>query len=207
METTPGESALEGVSAELSAIKDTVADNCQITHRKQPNADDVLRLMSSHDMFHFAGHGRPHPLDPSKSCLLLSNWQEDPLTVENLASLQLQKKSPWLSYLSACSTGESEVEKLQDETIHLVSACQLAGFPHVIGSLWEIDDQYSVYMAREVYKTIVKSGWTDEGVAVGVHNAVRFLRRETRGVNWGAGYAIRDEGKPFVWGSYIHAGP
>jgi CHAT domain-containing protein/tetratricopeptide (TPR) repeat protein len=207
MRKTPGVSDLICADQEIDILDQVLPAYTSKDTLLQPQKADIMDKLSSYSIFHFAGHGRPHPLDPSKSCLLLSNWQEDPLTVEDLASLQLQKKSPWLSYLSACSTGESEVEKLQDETLHLVSACQLAGFPHVIGSLWEIDDQYSVYMAREVYKTIVKSGWTDEGVAVGVHNAVRFLRRETRGMNWGAGYAIRDEGKPFVWGSYIHAGP
>jgi hypothetical protein len=173
----------------------------------QPRKRDVIANLDTCTIFHFAGHSSPHPEDPSKSCLFLEDWTDDPLTVEDLANLKLYQKSSWLAYLSACSTGESESERLQDETIHLVSACQLAGFPHIVGSLWAVDDEYSMYMAREVYKTVAEMGWDSEAIALAVHKATWLLQQVTQGVFLGPGYAMRDEGRPSIWAAYIHVGP
>jgi CHAT domain-containing protein len=74
--------------------------------------------------------------------------------VENLLELNLWERSTWLAYLSACSTGETQIANLQDEAIHLIAACQVAGFWHVIGSLWEASDRYSVDATEEVYRAL-----------------------------------------------------
>ncbi|KAF6817210.1 TPR domain containing protein [Colletotrichum plurivorum] len=152
-----------------------------IASRKQ----DILHNIKSCSIFHFAGHGISDLTDPSKSRLLLEDWVENPLTVNDLTALNLsnESNSSWIAYLSACSTGESHVERLYDETIHLMSACQLAGFPHVVGSLWKVDDEYSSEAACEVYETMKRYNWTDEAVGLGVHNAARLLRERTRGGN------------------------
>jgi len=39
-----------------------------------------------------------------------------------------------------CGTGEVKNDSLIDEGLHLISACQLAGFRHVIGTLWVVRD-------------------------------------------------------------------
>jgi CHAT domain-containing protein len=92
--------------------------------------------------FHFTGHGEQHPLDPSKSSLLVTDCYENPLTVEDVLKKQLHQDPPFLVYLFACSTGRVETPPvyslaldLTDEGIHLTSVCILAGFLHVIGSL------------------------------------------------------------------------
>jgi hypothetical protein len=102
-----------------------------------------------------------------------------------------------------------------DEAIHLINAFQLGGFHHVVGTLWEIDDEYSVDAAREVYMAVKHAGWSGEAVALGVHNAARLLRQITAtGVSERTiieqsrrrGYAIRQEGIPSIWAAYIHVG-
>lgn len=45
---------------------------------------EVLAHLRTCKVFHFAGHGRLDPLDPSRSCLLLDNWKDSPLTVGDL---------------------------------------------------------------------------------------------------------------------------
>ncbi|RYP62375.1 hypothetical protein DL770_009601 [Monosporascus sp. CRB-9-2] len=97
--------------------------------------EDVLKHLQSCRIFHFAGHGRSDPMEPSQSCLLLEDWKSNPLTVGDLRDRRFQENPPFLGYLSACSTGANETARLADEGIHLVSALQLAGFRHVVGTL------------------------------------------------------------------------
>jgi CHAT domain-containing protein len=40
---------------------------------------------------------------------------------------------------------------LLDESIHLASAFQLAGFPHVIATLWQTGDSAAVQVAEDFY--------------------------------------------------------
>ena len=138
--------------------------------------ENVLQHVQACRIFHFAGHGQSNPEEPSKSCLLLKDWESDPLTVGDLRDHRLQDHPPFLGYLSACSTGANEAERLRDEGIHLVSALQLAGFRHVIGTLWEVTDDHSVGVARVVYETIRDEGLTDKAICRGLHRAIRALR-------------------------------
>ncbi|XTI84522.1 hypothetical protein V2W45_1368629 [Cenococcum geophilum] len=141
-----------------------------------PRRDDVLKSLQTCKIFHFAGHGRSDPIEPSQSCLLLEDWKTKPLTVADLRDHRLQGNLPFLGYLSACSTGANLVHKLADEGIHLVSALQLAGFRHAVGTLWEVSDRHCVDVARVLYGTIRDEGMTDIAVCRGLHQAVRSLR-------------------------------
>ncbi|RYP69871.1 hypothetical protein DL771_005814 [Monosporascus sp. 5C6A] len=137
---------------------------------------DVLLQLRTCQIFHFAGHGHSNPLEPSQSYLLLKDWKNDPLTVADLRDHSFQENSPFLGYLSACSTGANDAEGFIDEAIHLVSAFQLAGFRHVVGTLWEIFDSQCVDVARLLYETIRDEGMTDEAICRGLHRALRALR-------------------------------
>ena len=86
-------------------------------------------------MFHFAGHGGIDPASPLYSRLLLEDWEKDPLIMEGLLDIDLNSKSPFLAYLSACGTGEIRNDRLIDEGIYLTAAYQIASFRHVIGTL------------------------------------------------------------------------
>jgi CHAT domain-containing protein len=106
------------------------------------------------------------------------------------------------------------VEELQDEGIHLMAACQLAGFQHVIGSIWEVSDKHCVDVAKDVYEEILQSRLSDDSVSRGLHKAALNLRegpgavpanREARdAVPVGSGE--RRIGDPRIWGAYIHMG-
>ncbi|KAI1376538.1 CHAT domain-containing protein [Hypoxylon crocopeplum] len=128
----------------------------------RPRKQDILSHLSKCEIFHFAGHGHTDITDPSMSQLLLEDWATDSLTVSSLLEMNLYERPPFLAYLSACGTGEIAVSKFYDENIHLVSACQLAGFRHVIGTLWEVNDESCVDIARITYQEIASSGMTDK---------------------------------------------
>jgi hypothetical protein len=141
-------------------------------HRKE----NILKHLQGCRVFHFAGHGQSDPAEPSQSRLLLEDWTTDPLTVDDLRDYKLHENPPFLGYLSACSTGANTANRLADEGIHLVSAFQLAGFRHVVGTLWEVSDKHCVDVARVLYETLRDEGMTDVAVCRGLHRALRELR-------------------------------
>lgn len=167
---------------EARAVREMLPPSIPCVSFDNPPRHELLRALSGCTVFHFAGHGRTDPRDPSFSSLLLSadhGCRVAHLTVRDLQALRLQKAGPpLLAYLSACSAGRIYDDKLVDEDIHLMSACRLAGFCHAIGSLWEVSDLLCVAVARTVYETILKAYLCDASVAQGLHQAMRRLRAE-----------------------------
>ncbi|RVD89553.1 uncharacterized protein DFL_000556 [Arthrobotrys flagrans] len=189
MPKTPGHPPLCFAEREAS----TVANICQSLNLNTETPDlpygkdEILKQLQDCQIFHFAGHGLSDPTNPSQSCLLLHDWKRSPLTVESLQALNLHDNPPFLAYLSACSTGSNKVMTLCDESINLISASQLAGFRHVIGSLWEVNDRHCVSVAKIVYETIAEKGLTNFAVALGLHRANVRLRNEVVGKKYGLG--------------------
>lgn len=150
---------------------DTISNICKLMGfdpiKPQLRKRDVLEHVSNCQLFHFAGHGYTDNIDPSHSYILLEDWKTDPLTVASLLEMNLGESSPFLAYLSACGTGQIKNERFFDEGIHLISACQLAGFRHVIGTLWEVNDEVCVDMARITYEIVRDGGMTDKSVCWG----------------------------------------
>ncbi|KAF3232311.1 hypothetical protein TWF192_010074 [Orbilia oligospora] len=182
MNRTPGYSDLEYTTEEVDALEGLLSNQIQTVKLERPTKREVLEHLSKCTIYHFAGHGKSDPLDPSKSALLVSDWEENSLTVEQLIGLDFRKTSrpPWLAYLSACSTSDSNIKKLHGESINLATACQLAGFQHVVGTLWEVSDRESVNVAKDFYHTIDVGGVVDDWkVSLGVHKATRRLRGAT----------------------------
>lgn len=85
------------------------------------------------------------------------------------------EQPPFLAYLSACSTGQVQDERMLDEGLHLVTAFQLAGFQHVIGTLWDVDDELCGEVARIVYDVALKE-ITHQSVSSALHVAIKYCR-------------------------------
>jgi tetratricopeptide (TPR) repeat protein len=203
MATTPGYPSLCWAEIETRLVARLYPDSASKLTLKDPCKKDVISHLKNCDIFHFAGHGKSDPYDPSKSCLLLNDWQIDPLTVEDLIGLKRYgARRPFLAYLSACSTGENAAEGLLDESISLMTACQLAGFRHIVGSLWETYDKYSEVAAGEFYKVLGAAAIIDDrAIAWGVHQASRYLRKHAKVAE------SSTEANVFAWAAYIHVGP
>lgn len=73
------------------------------------------------------------------------------MTVARLFETNLQKQSPFIAYLSTCGIVQIKRNELI-EGLHLISAFQLVGFQHVVGTLWEINDKSYMDMAITTYK-------------------------------------------------------
>ncbi len=138
METTPGYKHLPYVPQEMTRLSRLRGlAKLQIT-RPQTHQSDVLSALQDRRIFRFAGHGLTDQEDPSKSSLILSDGL---LAVASLLERNVHNRAPFLAYISACETGEVKQGNLIDEALHLISACQLAGFQYVIGMLWIVKDE------------------------------------------------------------------
>jgi hypothetical protein len=205
MPTTPGlprDGRLPYVPAEADRVQARLPDPTLLIEPpdgtaamagRLPTRAAVLKHLPSFSIAHFACHGYTDPADPSKSRLLLHDHRQNPLTVAALAPLALDHAR--LAYLSACSTARTGDTRLLDEAINLATAFQLAGFPHVIGTLWEINDQIAVEIADNFYAALTNPDGTVEpdGAARALHHAARTQRDQHRGA-------------PYLWASHIHAG-
>ena len=180
MPYTPDRSNLPSAEDEICMLK-SLSPSLQLKPvlPLQHNRKCLLDHIKTSTVFHFAGHGQSNPMEPSQSCLLLDDWQSSPLTMGDLRDLRLQERLPFLAYLSACSTGANKAEKLDNEGINIISACQLAGFRHVVGTLWQVSDRCCVDMARMVYETLRDEGMNDWAMARGLHRATRAMRDES----------------------------
>jgi len=164
MRATPGCAGLVFAEKEIMVLNDLLPASFPRVTLHNPHKTEVLTASDGYSMFHCAGHGMSHPSDPSMSTLLMADWQTNPLTVRDLVAMKFHQNPPLLAYLSACSTGDNQEFELLDEGIHLMGACQLAGFQHVIGSL---SDKHCVDAAEDVYGTMIKAGMSSESVSQG----------------------------------------
>ena len=207
MPTTPGGKPLPHVPEEARRVRAHLHGSVQLTEPGPapdgtPSAADtgtpttaaVLALLPRCSIAHFACHGASDRDDPSRSRLLLHDDATTPLTVSALAHVNLDHAQ--LAYLSACDTANSGGFALRDEAIHLTSAFQLAGFPHVIGTLWPIVDRLAVDIAESFY-TRLTDGQPGTPVparsALALHHTIRAVRD-------------RFPAAPSLWAAYLHAG-
>lgn len=176
MQHTPESGSLPYASKEIDIVQRLCESAGLDTVRPKPRKEEVSEQLLGCKIFHFAGHGYTDEDDPSNSHLRLEDWKEDPFRVADLQGMNLREHLPFLAYLSACGTGQMKRYNLVDESIHLISAYQLAGFRHVIGTLWKVSDQCCVDIATTTYETMGDLGLSDESVSWGLHQASRELR-------------------------------
>jgi CHAT domain-containing protein len=200
MPTTPGQRALAGVAFEEEAIQDVTGQKWAIKSLAHPTAFHVLEEIRTAKIVHFACHGSSDTANPMASHLLLqkedgNKKSVDKLTVSALLDSSIQPHA-WIAYLSACSTAEVKTQKLADESLHLTSAFQMAGFAHVIGSLRPADDQICVQVAKLFYSFLVNN-----------EDSIDLNRAVPEALN----YAVRQISKdhpndPSLWAPFIHLG-
>jgi tetratricopeptide (TPR) repeat protein len=186
MPSTPGAniSPLPGTEYEGQQVERTFPGRVVRLVGPDATRDAVLAALRAAAWAHFSCHGESNLAQPSRSRLLLHDHATTPLTVRDVARLRLDRAE--LAFLSACSTA-SHGPRLADEVIHLASAFQLAGYRHVIGTLWPIIDL--PFVATGFYDGLAQGA----EVATALHAAVRTLRRRT-------------PDHPSTWAAHIHIG-
>lgn len=207
MPKTPGEKDLPDVDREVSEIVDITTGSITTKHLERPSADQVLEHFQAgkYNAMHFACHGISDAKEPSKSHLVLLkaptvisqppvSETADQLTVQNIS--QMKTKAGQLAYLSACSTARNSVANLADETILIASGFQLAGFSHVLATLWPSESDVCKEVAIDFYRSLFNG--QDKGIG---HRKVSMAFHE-------ATKRARDKHPllPRKWAPFIHMG-
>ncbi|MEY9860041.1 CHAT domain-containing protein [Catenulispora sp. GAS73] len=185
---TPG-ALLPGVIDEAAAISELVPDAELLT---RPTRDTVLQALPNHRIAHFACHGYGDWSDPARSHLVLNDCATAPLTIADISALNLTAS---LAYLSACDTNVT-ASRLIDESLHITSAFQLAGYQHVIGTLWSINDRSAAQLATDFYDYLTDHGTTPPQTDRSAHALHYAVRRERS----------RYPHSPTLWAASIHTG-
>jgi tetratricopeptide (TPR) repeat protein len=187
MPHTAGAPDIPGALAEATMISQRLGAGVLTLTGSQATRESVMRALPAARWAHFACHGTASVASPSDSSLLLADHQR--LTVSDIAQLRLNDAD--LAYLSACSTAQPGTQ-IPDEAIHLASAFELAGYRHVIGTLWPIADDAALKLADGLYAALADTK-IPTSPARTLHTLTRFLRD-------------RQPHTPKAWASHIHIG-
>lgn len=197
MTETPGGGRLPDAAAEVKEIIELTDGSILTRHLDQPNAQTVLDQLKGglFKAIHFACHGVTDNTDPSGSHLvLLKDGKADKLTVEDISGRSIAGAQ--LAYLSACSTANNPELRLADETIHIASAFQLAGFNHVIATMWPAESPVCREISKDFYRSLFDGKRVGDGhkkVRIALHGAVKRAQE-------------KDPRSPLKWAPFIHMG-
>jgi hypothetical protein len=187
MPWTPGASPLRHVVAEAAAVAGHFVGRATVLTGPQATHERVVAALGDASWAHFACHAVGRLDDPSRSELLVHDHEESPLTVLGIARLDLSGAE--VAYLSACETSMAGAT-LPDEAIHLASAFQLAGYRHVIATLWPVSDRAARRTSEATYAALTEPGDS----AYALHKAVLAAR------------AARPDWYTW-WAAMLHYGP
>ncbi|KAK6533572.1 hypothetical protein TWF694_002510 [Orbilia ellipsospora] len=186
---------------EIEAIQRVIEKETPTVVMKDSTKEDILRQIERSSIIHFSCHGisvgfEPYsqpPKSPSDSYLLLRSSGDDlhadeKLTIDDLA--KVRHPSAQLAFLSACSTAKVSSSRLTDEMPHIANSFQLAGYPHVIGTLWEADDESAILVSKTFYKHLSRNN-----AARALHHAIRKMMQH----HW-----FKDD--YLAWVPFVHIG-
>lgn len=190
MPHTPGLHDLPGTRFESRFLRDLFPNRSSILEGPDANYHNVQATLQQSRWVHFACHAEAKGDEPFASRLILSDVEQRPLTVGDISRLDLDGTD--LAFLSACESALGGDLAMADESIHLASAFQLAGFPCVIATLWPVRDNPTKKIVRNFY-TALASNTDPSRAAQLLHNAIRK-------------YRLDRERYPSMWAFFIHAG-
>jgi CHAT domain-containing protein/tetratricopeptide (TPR) repeat protein len=183
---TPGLPDLPGTIAEALNLSRTCAGTPLLLDQ-EATVGRVLTALPDATWVHFACHARADYSAPSNGGLRLHDGL---LSIPEISRCHLG--SAELAYLSACSTAHRSWEHI-DESVNVASVFHLAGFRHVVASLWPLDDTVAPDASRSFYHSL-QQGPNATNAAHALHQVTRELRTK---------YSNR----PDLWASLIHSGP
>ena len=201
--TTPGDSdggQRPDLAEALQGMDETYGETFTAVTLSEPSIEETLERMGGFDVVHFACDGHSDSFNPSQSYLqvgkhLSSSADEGKLTAE-LISEDENLDKPQVAFLSLHPSAEDRTETPTDEGLGIISAFQVAGFRHALGSLSKAGGASQAYVSKSFYQALRenRSGEAaDHLVAKALHDALRSARDH--------------ENDPHCWAPYTHSGP
>jgi hypothetical protein len=185
----PGAPPLPGAELEAQLLIRMLPTAQVLPH---PTRDAVLAAIRGRSLVHFACHGTSDWEDPGASQLILYDYHVTPLTVAEISATRL---TGGLAYLSACETGLPSPD-LINEAVHVTGAFHLAGFRHVVGTLWPVNDGIAAAIAQDFYGRLTDDGNVPPDISHTsrvLHDVIRELRDS-------------DPDTPTFWVAHTHTG-
>ncbi|MER6202584.1 CHAT domain-containing protein [Streptomyces sp. NPDC001586] len=196
---------LESLAADREALVGRFGERLTRLEGADATADAVLAALHRHPWVHFSSHAGQDLDDPGLGSIAL---REDGLTVHDLAE---RSYSGEFAFLSACQTAVGGID-LANETITLSAALHIAGFRHVIGTLWSVYDRAAADVTRDFYGDGAAPGSATPGSTTSgggpstvpdfePADAARHLHRAVRALR------DRDRTRLTTWVPFVHIGP
>ncbi|WP_042406258.1 CHAT domain-containing tetratricopeptide repeat protein [Streptacidiphilus carbonis] len=180
-----GAADLDVASGESSAVLTLVPD-VHLVDGTAAGEEGVLAALAGASSVHLISHAVHNPVNPSLGYVELGD--------EDLGLTRISRLRPphaWLAYLSACDTARPG-PTLPDESLHIASAFHIAGYPHVVATIWPTADSAAEEVAQTFYQRLAYSGWREQP-AVALCAAVRAAR-------------AHHPDQPLMWAPYLHSG-
>ena len=188
MPETPSQPDLPAAAVEARDYKRTFPDAAMLSGHGA-NSAAVLRELKRCSWVHFACHGSQDIGQASASQLHL---YDGPLSAAEISRLRIAHGE--FAFLSACKTSQVS-NQLTDESLTVASGMLLAGYRHVIGTLWSIGDSLAPFVSKSVYSALQQNGVANATTAASaLHATIHALR------------AMHPR-TPLLWASYLHFGP
>ncbi|WP_329291759.1 CHAT domain-containing protein [Streptomyces sp. NBC_01455] len=187
-----GSPALEGVREEATRL--ARRPGARLLLAEDAVRRSVLDALPRHAWAHFACHAVGALSGAAAGHVVLHDHATAPLTLSDIARLRLPEAE--LAYLSACETTSGRRE-FADEALHITGAFHMAGFTHVVGTLWAVADDTSWEVSERFYAAFDPSHPFPGHTAHALREAVREIRENVEGVRE----------NPSLWAPYIHVGP
>jgi hypothetical protein len=184
MPSTPRLDDLPFSEREVQTVRDNLERKFKINLAICPKSRGIIAALENCMLAHFACHTGVDARDPSKTRLQLVDWDKDTaLTVDQLVQMELSNCR--MTYLSSCNTARDW--SIRENSMHIAVGFLMAGVPHVIGTLWKVEDAVSEEVATKFYQKLdlVGSIKNVSSAASQLHEVVGELReRGAHLVDW-----------------------
>ncbi|MFJ6723777.1 CHAT domain-containing protein [Streptomyces sp. NPDC091281] len=210
--------SLPAHEADQDSLRSAFGHRLTSLRGEEATVEAVLAALSGHPRAHFSSHAAQRLDSPGDGGIALRNGV---LTVHNLVE---ERFTGEFAFLSACQTAVGGTD-LADEAITLAAALHFAGFRHVIGTLWSVQDSAASVITRDFYTADAPgtrvggpgageasaSGFDPADAARRLHRAVRGMRERDRSLarqrQERRGGTRSDHLRLTTWVPFIHIGP
>ncbi len=164
--------------------------SAEIITGDRESPESLLDKLAEHPLAHLCERSTQDPARPSDDVVVEREPQQHSLSLAELGQRWLSEAE--FAYLGRCGTTS---ETPSSAGLTLAEALGFAGFTHVIGTLWSVDEHSGARIHADVYAELdTEDGFDTDGSAFALHNAVNQLR-------------VESPDSPARWAAHTHVGP